>query len=1115
MRDCAAKFPQNFLLALGSDWLRNDISRFQHLERHIQHNHLVMAFRMEGRLLGTELGLQTFWSGTIGNFSLTPDGVTEMCERLCLWNFLFENTQSQFVKYLGFLDFDMPTHDFQTMNGGQIVQVFQQELQQDLDTAFPGCWMAYFSGSKGFHVYVLKDEFFFSLDGKDKQDPACMVAALKELLPESLSNKIDTSIYAVNKGIRPWTQKNPKVSVMKRVRLAAQGCPVQDAYDFFEWIADVLRCPCVHSLSDKMVLASRVPRTPEFATSSTLRIAATSGSADIDTLRQWIKDKLGHENLPDVPKQVGENILFSNEDAWCFCDPKELTRHKRCKTWWRIYNGKAEQRCLAERHKEKRFVLSFGTLSSDLLSVKKTVVDFDAEYLPGQVITVDENEKYLPYRMIKENLMPKGSRLLVCSPMGTGKTFSLNRLIKKNRGELKRILVIGTRQSQCCVFHGAFEGSVNYLEPQEKPLHEIEYLVICLNSLMRVARYDSDCKGFVVPYYDLLVIDECMTVLRALVSSLLSGPNTYQPAIFELFKLLLKVSGRVVLMDGLPESQIYQFLSDPRVNLWHHFKILKHVRPSECKKFVFQPDPMVLEKLVFDCMVSDRSVVVVSDSKKILKSIHGKLPEPVLPFAMTICGDASEQVKKSASDPGRNWKNLRYLGYNTALGPGASFDTETKEEGAFDEIIVFITCKTSCPTEIYQLISRIRHPLNSRVYVCVLSNRTKHSILDEAMNKSTAEQIDWMTQRLMNDVIGFDKLAQNLPLTIKRQTSEHLLDWSDLRLNECPLELVRELASEQKLRLVYEPNDFFSLLAWARLEAEKSKDSRFFLKELQNLIQLGGGELEIRNTTKETLSRQKKFMKAARTEGRTKESRQFPAYKLEGRVPPDVLEKMGKMVQVENYETQRRFFSLVRHFSSTSKEEVMQRFSNQIERFFVPVPEPVAPKPDDRRTILDPSKFSRVPITLTATLPEVCIPFQKLVELLGLEFNPLTGHLEGQWTTESISPVRHEIVSVYEQLAAARSKADRSSTLYKFEHVDYGTDTKKKTNFYRSLTSALSGIFQWTGFSVTSTRKRTATYMLDKKTSQLRYAMAGYNCDTLEKNLLNEDALIYFAENHL
>lgn len=1089
--------------------------------------------KMTGRLAGFAVNEPRFWTEHRAERSITqPEGILSLCGDFCLWFFYFRNGAEQF-KYLGFLDMDVHGHDFATMSGTQIRHVFCQLFEPTLNQAFGRHWMAYFSGSKGFHVYILKEEFFFRIDSDEKtgQNKDCMVSALRELLPLDLFVQIDLSVYAYNKGIRPWTVKNPKTGRHRQIRIAPENCPVCDAYDFFEWIAETLSRggggPNNRLLSQVTADARLLdkPRTPEFASESALQICAAtgpSGAATVQALREWIKKTRSLDHLPVVKRVDPQgNIYFEDQDAWCFCDPGEVTTHSRCKSWWRLnpQDNTASQQCLAERHRQMRFVLDFADAGR---SSQPSVVDFDAEFFPGQVTVVPETEQYLPRELMENLLMPEGSRLLVCAPMGTGKTHCLNSLIQAHRETtLKRVLVIGTRQSQCCVFQGAFKNFVNYLDPQERPLDEVPHLILCLNSLMKVAKYDPDAKGFVVPHYDLLVIDEVMTLLGALVSPLLATANTYQTAIFEMFKLLLKGSARVVMMDGLPGPLIYRFLSDQKVNLWHQTKVLKHVRPSEKKRFIFQPDPKKLESLMSDCLANEKSIVVVSDSKKILKYLHLEVASAVKEEAMTICGDSSPTVKRSATDPRINWRALRYLGYNTALGPGASYDARTKEEGAFDEIFVFVTCKSSTPSEIYQLISRIRHPLNGRVHVCVLSSKNNSAFLQEAMDKSLDEQLEMMTHKLMSEVLQFDKLAQqrlanHLPLLVKRQRGDDICNWSELQLNESPPELVRQLVKEQKLRLVYEPNDFLSLLAWAKLEIEKTKNSKIFATDLKRLIRLGGGVLETHACDKSTMSSQTDFMRIVRSEGKTRESRSFPADSLREQLGADVLRKMSDMVEVENFATQVRFFSLMKHVRAASVSEAEDRFARQVERLFVPPPE----ETENRAGLLNVSRFSRVPASMTATLLEVCPPFAKLLSLLDLEYSPETFHIEGSWNTALLDEKRLDILSALQELGRARRKVDGhydDSVVQRFS-CDY-KDYKRKCVFFRSFSSLISDFFKWCGFAVRRVEKTVrptkTAYVLDKQVSQLRYAMAGFKCDDLSEMVNSAAALLYFAQNYL
>src|SRR5690606_36751759 len=183
-------------------------------------------------------------------------------------------------------------------------------------------------------------------------------------------------------------------------------------------------------------------------------------------------------------------------------------------------------------------------------------------------------------------------------------------------------------------------------------------------------------------------------------SPLLSGPATNQPAIFQLFKTLIHCSERVVMMDGLPTAQLYRFLADD-MQVWPEFKVLQHLRPGEEKQFLFMDEPSQGEDLVMRTLkTSGESVVLVSDSKAVLKYMHRKVAtvNPFLPI-LTLCGDADHTVKRTAQDPTRFWTDLRYLAYYTSLGPGASFDARTIEEGAFSEMVCVFTWNTCSPSE--------------------------------------------------------------------------------------------------------------------------------------------------------------------------------------------------------------------------------------------------------------------------------------------------------------------------------------------------------------------------------------------------------------------------------
>lgn len=665
------------------------------------------------------IGENQFFGAQSKVASMNADGQMVLCKEASLWYFLFmvrgasetlANYSGQCKKFFGYFDIDLHDVDFSSGTIASISEYFNQNFRELLDRLFPDNWFAFFSGSKGFHVYVPSHEFMYEGD-KSEFTHERQVAALYESVPAEFFDKIDLSIYAPNKGVRPFTQRNPKDKSSRPImafhaegsRWDPQGAaPGHFRFNLlFDWLAEealtgacrplprALTAPRRANPGVRQETISSRPELPrdhiEYRYDRTAVDTIMPTRAEkIEALRLYIKEECMLDHLPVVDQAKSDQsgyVYFVDEDSWCLCDRQERTVHTRRKCWWKIMPVIAEQRCQTERHRSKGLKLEFVHVAPVLpelapepqMPIMQPQNQFIAPFLPGQQVLVPATEQYLPTGVLSELLEPEDSRVIVCAPMGSGKTTALNEFVKQKLQVNPEftVLVLGTRQTQCCVYNGAFEGSELYLDTQmDRPLFESKYLVLCLNSLMKVLKGSST----IVPCYDLLILDEFMTTLDALVSPLLSGPGTNQPRLFKFFQALVCCSKRVVMMDGLPAPEMYNFLN--RMNQWQRYKILQHTRLGETKQFVFLQDPRDIEDLFTDTMASaSGSLVLVSDSKKVLKYFDSKVPDAVRSAdqAMTICGETEQFIKKSATHPNVNWKHLRYLGYNTALGRKLSF----------------------------------------------------------------------------------------------------------------------------------------------------------------------------------------------------------------------------------------------------------------------------------------------------------------------------------------------------------------------------------------------------------------------------------------------------------
>lgn len=419
-----------------------------------------------------------------------------------------------------------------------------------------------------------------------------------------------------------------------------------------------------------------------------------------------------------------------------------------------------------------------------------------------------------------------------------------------------------------------------------------------------------------------------------------------------------------------------------------------------------------------------------------------------------------------------------------------------------------VTCKTCSPSEIYQLISRIRWPLNQRVHVLVMDN---------ASNVLPCASVDEMKLRLMHGVKSTDAVFQNLAMTegLLEHRGEYISDFTRLDVQRTPPELLRQLASEERLYLVYEPNDFLSLLAWARFESEKFRDSEKYLEEFKRLVSLNGGtcispsQWTIRN--EETrIKCQQCWLKGVRQTGRTRESWTFSA---DLPLNDDQRKKITDLVKIDDAGTQLRFLQLMRYFKDLGTEEGPNpRFVRQIEKLFGARQE---------NTLLQGAlrigDIGRVASTHTVTLVELCLPVHGLMAALDLTFNLQSCVIEGSFTKEFLESERFLIVERYQQLFEVQKKIQPDARSFLLNPNYSFSNGAQKTNFYRNLRFALNSVFNWLGFAVKDVYARGSRkheYYLDQRVSKLRYAMTGCNCDTFDPTT-NEQAFLYFAEKYL
>lgn len=170
-------------------------------------------------------------------------------------------------------------------------------------------------------------------------------------------------------------------------------------------------------------------------------------------------------------------------------------------------------------------------LHHELKKSKKNVLELfnPAQFKKAEFKTY--NHRYLP-----DDLTIKEGINLIRSPIGTGKTQAVEKILKEN----DNLSAIFTTHLISLVESGASRlGLSSYNKCDAFDLQMEKRLAICLNSLAKLI-YEGP-----VPYYDVLVIDEIEQVLTRL-----NNPLEHKTFIFEVLKELVQSAKYVVCLDA-------------------------------------------------------------------------------------------------------------------------------------------------------------------------------------------------------------------------------------------------------------------------------------------------------------------------------------------------------------------------------------------------------------------------------------------------------------------------------------------------------------------------------------------------------------------------------------
>lgn len=996
-------------------------------------------------------------------------------DQMYLWHMTFTRSKQctqEYFKYM-VLDIDLELtdrqrvellNDIKNRKAAKYLKNIIEYLIIDFPTSYIEIW---FSGSKGFHVYIYSPKMIFWTKDLNYINKYNLMNFLRSRITTKLIDMIDFSIYYKKKGIRSYMQPNPKTGIIpsvvklikKRYRVTA---------DIFEYLYDALDLPNLFEMTNV-----DIPKLP-----TTTIIQNTS---DITGLADYITKQTNNQTKIIQKK----TFVYVSSCKFCFISGKP---HKGA--YWKIYpNCGFIQKCHNHFCLDKQVKVCLP---------HKPVVDLPFCNSAKSILRI-EGVKYIDDQIIKNFLSsPNRSIMLLLACMGSGKTTRLKEALELNRASTK-VLIIGTRKVQCNVFCNIYQCE-NYLDIKGS-LFDKQMVCVCINSLERILG-----PGAEIPIYDVLVLDEILSLVIGLSNSLMTSSNKISvPRIFKILTVLMNQSKKVIMMDGLPDLIIESFLKI--LDLWRETDVVIHLSRPDSKIYKIMGDVMYFNRIYEQKIEQNEKICLVSNSNEVLKWYN--LPKDR--SSLIITGDSTDEEKKTSTNPNESWCEYDKLLYNTAVGPGPSFDKQH-----FNSLFVFIRVSLVTPKEILQLMGRIRSlkSVDQNIYVLILPGIEQDSVTYEEVFAKCCDNIVEFDKKYRNlnvltthiEEVRKESAAYNNTLElmgIKRkfpgpETNPEVADLTYCYNYEfLENDIVRTLGGQpRKVRLAYERGPLLKLFCQQISYCSRTAKLKTFYSEFIDLITRNGGFIE--TVTKIDVDKPSKkhrnFLKQVRKE--VKEN-QKTSYIFQIPDSP-IAEKVRRIIDITNVDAHFRFMKLVYTLNINSLEEYrcaeirkyfgQQRFQN-----------------DDI-----PNKI----FNATPLWSELTEDFKSLLNHLNLKFE--NGYFDGCFQTKDAYA---GINSVYFYLKRIHLQLSKGKFVYMLKSNPPFEDKKAAYTIVKDI----KYIFSLFGIELDRSKRtgrprlygnRFENYIweINKTSQKLRYTLAGLNCDTLLADL---KAYEYFVSKYI
>ena len=298
---------------------------------------------------------------------------------------------------------------------------------------------------------------------------------------------------------------------------------------------------------------------------------------------------------------------------------------------------------------------------------------------------------------------PDVKTLCVRSPMGSGKTYQMRKMLENFEG---RVLMLSFRKSFTQEMSKNL-GFANYLEVQN--LREQDRLIIQVDSLYKIC----GCK------YDLLICDE----LESIMEQLNSNQIKRRAMCFSVFQNLVMTTPRMLALDANLGTR-----SDWLIKLREKKYSLMINTYKDSGSVI---DVMYLDRLyelIHDSLLKNESIAFITNSyshqEKIQAYIESNFPH--FKDSLFINGKSDPELKKRVAENPNKEMAVSFLSFTPTITAGCNFDIEH-----FDRIFAVFTDESTSVLTSRQMLRRIRKIRYNEIYIHFDTRDTQSKLPEE------------------------------------------------------------------------------------------------------------------------------------------------------------------------------------------------------------------------------------------------------------------------------------------------------------------------------------------------------------------------------------------------